>query len=115
MNDTTDQPSADKAKTALWKKALPWLITIGCFVFLYTRMAGPAAAQGLSVLGYLTNVFAQVNWLHWLALMIPYSIAFFLIDSLVVWRIVNWFNTTISYKEILPVRGSAYIISILNE
>ena len=115
MNDTTDQPPVDKAKTALWKKALPWLITIGCFVFLYTRMAGPAAAQGMSVLGYLANVFAEVNWLHWLALMIPYSIAFFLIDSLVVWRIVNWFNTTIPYKEILPVRGSAYIISILNE
>lgn len=115
MNDTTDQPPVEKAKTALWKKALPWLITIGCFVFLYTRMAGPAAAQGMTVLGYLANVFAEVNWLHWLALMIPYSIAFFLIDSLVVWRIVNWFNTTIPYKEILPVRGSAYIISILNE
>jgi len=47
--------------------------------------------------------------------MIPYSVAFFLIDSLIVWRIINWFNVKVSYKEILPVRGSAYIISILNE
>jgi len=69
----------------------------------------------MSVLGYLASVFQEVNWLHWLALMIPYSVAFFLIDSLIVWRIINWFNVKVSYKEILPVRGSAYIISILNE
>ena len=114
MSDTS-APDAAKSKTPLWKKALPWLITVACFVFLYTRIAGPAAGQGMSVLAYLASVFAEVNWFAWLALMIPYSIAFFLIDSMVVWRIINWFNTKIAYKEILPVRASAYIISILNE
>ena len=114
MSDTS-APDAAKGKTPLWKKALPWLITVACFVFLYTRIAGPAAGQGMSVLAYLASVFAEVNWFAWLALMIPYSIAFFLIDSMVVWRIINWFNTKIAYKEILPVRASAYIISILNE
>lgn len=115
MSDTPAEESGQKPPTPLWKKAIPWLITLGCFVFLYTRMSGPAAAQGMSVLSYLASVFQEVNWLHWLALMIPYSIAFFLIDSLVVWRIINWFNVQVAYKEILPVRGSAYIISILNE
>ncbi|MEQ9451702.1 MAG: hypothetical protein RJQ07_08965 [Pseudomonadales bacterium] len=115
MNDTAPVTEGGKPPTALWKKALPWLITIGCFAFLYTRISGPAAAQGMSVLGYLGSVFADVNWFAWLAIMIPYSIAFFLIDSLIVWRIINWFNAKVSYKEILPVRGSAYIISILNE
>ena len=109
------QPSAAKPKAPLWKRSLPWIITLACFAFLYTRIQGPAAAQGMTVLGYLADVFANVNWLHWLALMIPYSIAFFLIDSLIVWRVINWFNTSVSYREILPVRGSAYIISILNE
>jgi hypothetical protein len=33
----------------------------------------------------------------------------------VVWRIINWFNARVSYRDILPIRGSAYIISILNE
>ena len=47
--------------------------------------------------------------------MVPYSILFFLVDSLVVWRIVNWFNTRVSYADVLPIRASAYIISILNE
>jgi hypothetical protein len=51
----------------------------------------------------------------WLALMIPYSAFYFLIDSLVVWRVVNWFNTRVAFGDILPIRASSYILSILNE
>jgi hypothetical protein len=94
---------------------LPWLISAGCFAYLYMRMSGPAAAQGLSVADYLTRTFAEVSWGQWLLLMAPYSLLFFLIDSVVVWRVINWFNTRVSYLDILPVRGSSYILSILNE
>jgi len=61
------------------------------------------------------DVFMSVPWHLWLALMIPYSAFFFLVDSTVVWRVVNWFNARVPWREILPVRASAYIISILNE
>ena len=97
------------------RKTLPWLITIGCFVFLYTRISGPAAAQGMSVAAYLASVFASVSWTQWLLLMVPYSVLFFLIDSLIVWRVINWFNARVAYTDILPVRASTYILSILNE
>ena len=99
----------------LLRQVLPWLVTIGCFVFLYTRLAGPASAAGMSVPAYLGGVFADVNWLVWLALMIPYSLFFFAIDSLVVWRVIGWFNARVAYKDILPVRASTYILSIINE
>jgi len=104
-----------KKKPSLLKRLLPWVITLACFAFLYTRMAGPAAAQGLSVAAYLGAVFASVNWAAWLAFMIPYSLFFFVIDSLVVWRVTNWFNAKVSYVDILPVRASTYILSIINE
>ena len=80
MSDTPapDQEQQNNQPTPLWKKALPWVITLACFAFLYTRISGPAAAQGMSVLGYLGNVFANVDWIAWLSLMIPYSIAFLL-------------------------------------
>jgi hypothetical protein len=78
-------------------------------------MAGPAAAAGMSVVGYLGSVFASVNWLAWLGLMIPYSLFFFAVDSLIVWRVINWFNAKVAYADILPVRASTYILSILNE
>jgi len=96
-------------------KAIPWVITVACFTYLYFRIDGAAAREGSSAIPYLASVFANVSWTKWLALMIPYSLFFFLVDSLVVWRIVNWFNAPVRYGDILPIRGSAYIISILNE
>ena len=98
-----------------WQRILPWGITIACFAYLYSKMSGPAAAEGLSVAGYLARTFADVSWGQWLLLMAPYSVLFFLVDSLVVWRVINWFNTRVAYRDILPVRGSSYILSILNE
>ena len=120
MTDVDEQVKAvpevkEVKKSNLLKQAIPWLITIACFIFLYTRIAGPAAAQDMTVVEYLTNVFASVNWWMWLALMVPYSLFFFLIDSLIVWRVINWFNARVSYGDILPVRASTYVLSILNE
>jgi hypothetical protein len=106
---------ARQARPSFWKRAIPWIITIGCFAFLYTRIAGPAAAQQMSVVAYLGRVFASVNWLAWLGLMVPYSLFFFSIDSLIVWRVINWFDAKVAYSDILPVRASTYILSILNE
>ena len=97
------------------KRAIPWIITLACFAFLYTRIAGPASAQGLSVFAFLSQVFASVNWWAWLGLMVPYSLFFFAIDSLVVWRVINWFDAKVAYTDILPVRASTYVLSIINE
>jgi hypothetical protein len=60
-------------------------------------------------------VFAGVPWGRWLALMIPYSLFYFLIDSAVVWRVVSWFNAPLRYADVLPIRGSSFILSIVNE
>ncbi|MAG30389.1 MAG: hypothetical protein CL908_05770 [Deltaproteobacteria bacterium] len=102
-------------KPAVWQLLLPWAITIVCFGYLYTRLTGAAAREALTLTEYLTGIFTRVSWTSWLALMIPYSTFFFLIDSLVVWRVVSWFNTPVRYLDILPIRGSSYILSILNE
>ena len=118
INESTSSASGEtppKKKNSLLKQAIPWLITIGCFAFLYTRVAGPASAQDMSVFAYLGGVFASVNWWLWLGLMIPYSLFFFFLDSLIVWRVINWFNAKVSYTDILPVRASTYILSIINE
>jgi hypothetical protein len=90
-----------------------WSITLVCFGFLYTRISGAAGDD--SVLDYLGEVFASVSWGRWLVLMVPYSILFFLVDTLVLWRVVNWFNARIGYLHLLPVRASTYILSIVNE
>jgi hypothetical protein len=115
---TTPEPDpapATNRKPALWQRLLPWAITVVCFGYLYSRLSGAAARDGLGLVEYLGGIFGRVSWTQWLALMIPYSAFFFLIDSLIVWRVVSWFNTPVSYSGILPIRGSSYILSILNE
>ena len=92
-----------------------WAITLGCFFLLYQRIDDAAARQGQELAPYLLAIFAQVDWLKLIALLIPYSIVFFLLDSVAVWRTVNWFNARVRYRDILPVRASTYILSILNE
>ena len=112
---TTDENTDARPTAPLWQRALLWLITLLCFAWLYTRIDGAAARQGETALGYLLGVFAGVPWGVWLALMIPYSIFFFLVDSTVVWRVITWFNARVPWTGILPIRASAYIISIVNE
>ncbi len=109
------EPNTSFRRPALWQQALPWAITIGCFTYLYGRLDGAAARENVDLIVYLSEIFARVSWVNWLALMIPYSLFFFLIDSLIVWRVVSWFNTPVRYLDILPIRGSSYILSILNE
>ncbi len=107
----------DSAPTrpATWQRALPWLVTAACFAWLYTRLSGAAAREGSTLVDYLVGVFASVRWDLWLLLMVPYSAIYFLIDSLIVWRVVSWFNAPVRYGAILPIRASTYILSILNE
>ena len=91
------------------------LLGVACFAYLYTRLDGAAAREGLSLAAYMTQVFENVRWGAWAALMVAYSGFYFLIDTLVVNRALNWFVAPIRYRDILPVRASAYIISVFNE
>jgi len=119
MNESI--PAASIPSTAAVKKAKPWqrllpfLITAGCFAYLYDRLSHAAAAEGSRLLPYLLRSFENVSWPRWLALMIPYCFLYLVLDSLVVWSAINWFNAKIRYTDILPIRASAYILSLVNE
>jgi hypothetical protein len=115
-SQATGIPSATGEKKAKrWQRLLPYLITASCFAYLYTRLEHAAVAEGSPLLPYLARSFEKVRWSHWLGLMIPYCVFYFLIDSMVVSSVINWFNTRIRYVDILPIRASAYILSLVNE
>ena len=115
MNETSMAPAVGKQKPKPWQRILPLLITVACFGYLYDRLNHAAVAEGSFLLPYLARSFENVNWYRWLALTIPYCFLYLLIDSLVVWRVINWFNVKIRYADILPIRASAYILSLVNE
>ena len=104
-----------KKPRPLIAKIIVWAITIGCFLVLFRRLDGAAARQGQELIPYLLAIFEKVDWLALVALLIPYSLVFFLLDSVALWRVINWFNARVRYLDILPVRASTYILSILNE
>jgi len=106
-------PTAKKAKA--WQRLLPLFITLACFGYLYNRLNHAAIAEGSTLLAYLAKSFEGVNWYYWLGLMIPYCFLFLIFDSLTVWAAINWFNAKIRYSDILPIRASAYILSLVNE
>jgi hypothetical protein len=90
-------------------------IAVACFLFLYSRLNGAAAREGLPLLDYMRRVFANVRWLPWLLLMVMYSCVYLAIDTLVLTRALTWFIKPIRYGDILPVRASAYILSLISE
>jgi hypothetical protein len=90
-------------------------IAAACFVFLYYRLNGAAAREGLPLVDYMTRVFTNVRWLPWLLLMVVYSCFYLMIDTLVLTRALSWFIKPIRYRDILPIRASAYIISLFSE
>jgi hypothetical protein len=112
---TEVSPESRPPAPKIWQKLVPWAITLACFAYLYTRISAAAAREGKGVASYIGEIFAGVSWGEWLLLMIPYSLFFFLIDTAVVWSVVRWFNAKLRYLDILPIRGSSYILSILNE
>ena len=119
MNPTSPSAAAPSMqatrKAKPWQRLLPFLITVVCFAYLYNRLNHAAVAEGSSLLTYLAKSFENVNWYYWLALMIPYCSFYVILDSLMIWTVVNWFNAKIRYADILPIRASAYILSLVNE
>lgn len=113
---TASIPSTAAIKKAKpWQRLLPYVITLACFGYLYSRLSHAAAAEGSALVPYLLRSFENVSWSRWLAMMIPYCFLFLILDSLVVWSVINWFNVKIRYADILPIRASAYILSLVNE
>ena len=104
INQETDDQSAAPAKKKNGIGRIVFLlITAVCFYYLYTRLNGAAAREGLGLADYMAQVFAAVNWVPWLGLMICYSLFYFAIDTLVVTKALNWFISDIKYKDIAPL------------
>lgn len=120
MNEPDTGASAHGTTPGPWRKRLQklatWLLAALCFYAVYGKIAAAAAREQLGVITYLARFFADANWLAWLAIMVPYSCFFFLVDAHATWRVVRWFNAPeFRLASMLPIRASAYILSLVNE
>ena len=127
MSDREDvsdinQVSAEKSAEAGSRKGsfvfrlFTWILAGLCFYLVYGKIQVAAVQEGKNVWQYLLDFFSDADWVIWLCIMIPYSVFFFLVDSHATWRVIRWFNApSIRFRDILPIRASAYILSLVNE
>ena len=86
------------------KKLVPWVVTAVIFALIFRRVPIAKvleALRGVQVLGYL-------------AIMMPYSVVYLLVDTFCLTRVLNWFNTRIAYRDVLPIRATTYLLTLLN-
>ena len=113
-SETGLKPAA-KARSLLFR-AVTWVLAFGCFYLVYNRTEAAAQRENLSAVEYLVQFFSEADWVRWLMLMVTYSVLFVLIDTHATWRVIKWFNTSdIKFTNVLPIRASAYILSLVNE
>jgi hypothetical protein len=102
MSDTTARSGNPLARWA--KLALPWLLTLVILEFFRRRWN----------LGAIADTLAGARWGLYLALMIPYSIVYFLLDSLAVTTVVRRFHTKVRFRDVMPVRAVTYVLALVN-
>ena len=90
-------------------------MTLLCFYLVFNRTEAIAAREGLTVAEYLLRFFQDV-----LGGLVngddPLFAVFLCVDSHASWRAIRWFNAPqLRLVQVLPIRASAYILSLVNE
>jgi hypothetical protein len=62
----------------------------------------------------VAETLGHARWGVYLPLFACYSVFYFLVDTFVVQQAVSWFNVRVAYRDILPVRATSYILSLIN-
>lgn len=91
-------------RTRLLARLLPWVITIAIFALIFRRV--PFAS--------VWHALAGARLAPYLAVMAPYSVFYLAIDTFALTRVINWFNCRVAYRDVLPIRATTYLLTLLN-
>ena len=86
------------------KRVIPWIVTAVIFALIFRRVPVDKVVEALR----------GVRLLPYLAIMLPYSVIYLLVDTFCLTRVLNWFNTTIAYRDVLPIRATTYLLTLVN-
>jgi len=60
------------------------------------------------------HALAEANLVRFFAALLPFSVLYFALDTLVLTAVTRWFHGRLDFKELLPVRAVDYLVSIVN-
>jgi hypothetical protein len=87
-----------------WRAILPPLLTATIFILIFRKV--PFAR--------FTDALRDADYVHFFTALLPFSVFYFTLDSVVLWRVVRWFHGELALADLLPVRAVDYLLSILN-
>jgi hypothetical protein len=93
-------PRARELASKLW----PFLATVAVFAVIFLRIP----------FRRLVEAMTQAHLAPFLALMAAFSIIYFAVDTLVLLEMIRWFHGPLAFRDLLPVRASTYVVSIVN-
>jgi hypothetical protein len=85
-------------------RALPWFFTTLIFALIFRRVPFASVRQALE----------GARLLPYLAIMAPYSVFYLAVDTFCVTRVINWFNRPIACRDVLPIRATTYLLTLVN-
>jgi hypothetical protein len=88
----------------VWRKALPYFGTLLIFALIFWRIPAGQVAAALK----------QAPMLKFVGVFLPYSAIYWLIDSACLAWVIRRFNKPLRLREILPIRASMYVLSLIN-
>jgi len=87
-----------------WRKLLPYFGTLVIFALIFWRIP----------VRNVTGALEDAPALKFFSVFLPYSVAYWIIDSACLTWVVGRFNQALRFREILPIRATRYLLSIIN-
>jgi hypothetical protein len=87
-----------------WRTIVPPLLTATLFFLIFRKVP----------FSRFTDALRDADYVTFFAALLPFSIFYFTLDCIVLWRVVRWFHGDLSFADLLPVRAVDYLLSILN-
>jgi hypothetical protein len=82
----------------------PAILTVAVFAVIFLRI--PFAR--------FVDALAGARLVPFVTVMTSFSLFYFLMDTLILCRMVRWFHGPLAYRDLLPARATTYLVSIVN-
>jgi hypothetical protein len=87
-----------------WKKIVPYIVTLLIFALIFWRI--PMSRVGAAL--------EDVPIVKFLGMFLPFSVVYWVVDSVCLTWVVGRFNAPLRLGDIMPIRGSMYLLALIN-
>jgi len=87
-----------------WKKIIPYIVTLLIFALIFWRI--PMSRVGAAL--------EDVPIVKFLGVFLPFSVVYWVVDSVCLTWVVGRFNAPLRLGDIMPIRGSMYLLALIN-